>query len=125
MLCLRILEVDGDGSETSDDVFDKYKELFNNSELDISEARFDRGHRLGKKIPGRVRPIIVRFTTWHHRSTFDLTKTRMDILKEATDEARKSDHIGYAFANINRSFCVKLSKGLFKFSNTIEDLSNL
>ena len=48
MLCLRILEVDGDGSETSDDVFDKYKELFNNSELDISGARFDRGHRIGK-----------------------------------------------------------------------------
>ena len=29
-LCLRILDVDGDDSETSDDVFDKYTELFRN-----------------------------------------------------------------------------------------------
>ena len=34
-LCLRILDVDGDDSETSDDVFDKLKELFNKLELDI------------------------------------------------------------------------------------------
>ena len=34
-LFLRILDVDGDDSETSDDVFDKFKELFNKFELDI------------------------------------------------------------------------------------------
>ena len=34
-LFLRILDVDGDDSETSDDVFDKLKELFNKLELDI------------------------------------------------------------------------------------------
>ena len=34
-LFLRILDVDGDDSETSDDVFDKFKELFNKLELDI------------------------------------------------------------------------------------------
>ena len=32
-LCLRILDVDRDDSETSDDVFDKCNELFNNLEL--------------------------------------------------------------------------------------------
>ena len=67
-LCPRILDVDGDDSETSDDVFDKYKELFNNFELDIPEACIDRAHRIGKKTPGRIRPIIVRFTTWRHRT---------------------------------------------------------
>ena len=84
-LCPRILEVDGDGSEISYAVVDKCKELFNNSELDISEACFDGAHRIGTKTPGRVRPIIVRFTTWYHRSTFDIVKTRMDMLKEAID----------------------------------------
>ena len=34
-LFLRILDVDGDDSETSDDVFDKFKELFNKLERDI------------------------------------------------------------------------------------------
>ena len=98
-LCLRILDVDGDDSEISDDVFDKFTELFDKLELDISGAWVDRAHRTGKKTLGRVRPIIVRFTTWCHRTmvyrkrkdsincriTLHLTKTRMDILKEAID----------------------------------------
>ena len=93
--CLRILDVDGDCSETSDDAFDKCIELFNRLALDIPEACINREHRIGKKTPGRVRPIIIRFTTWRHRTmvyrrrkdcvncriTLDLTKTRMDILK--------------------------------------------
>ena len=48
----------------------------------------------------------------------------MDILKEAIDLARKSDHISYAFADINCSLCVKLTNGSFKFFNTIDDLNN-
>ena len=121
-LCLRFLDVNGDDSETSDDVFDKCNELFNNLELDILEACIDRAHKIGKKGPVRVRSIIVRITTWRHRTmiyrkrkdcvncriTLDLTKTRMDRLKEA---------IGY--------LCVKLSNVSFKFFSTIDDLNNL
>ena len=59
------------------------------------------------------------------RITLDLTKTRMDILKGAIDLARGSDHIIYAFGDMNCSFCVKLSNGSFKFFNTIDDLINL
>ena len=98
-LCLRILDVDGDDSETSGDVFDKCKELFNNLELDIPEVCIDRAYRIGEKTRLRVRPIIVRFTTWRHRTmvyrkrkdwvncriTLDLAKTRMDTLKEAIE----------------------------------------
>ena len=138
-LCLRILDVDGDDSETSDDVFDKYKELFNNLELDIPEVRIDRAHRIGKKTPGKVRPIIARFTTWRHRRivyrkrkdcvncriTLDLMETRMDILKEAIDLARESKRISYAFADSNCNLCVKLCNGSFRFFNTIDDLVNL
>ena len=120
-LCLRILHVDGDDSETSNDVFDKCKELFNNLALDIPEACIDSVHRVGKKTPGKVRPIINRFTTWRHRTmvyrkwkdcvncriTLDLRKTRMDIPKEAIALARGSDHIGYTFVDINCSLCAK------------------
>ena len=38
------------------------------------------------------------------RITLDLTKTCMDI-KEAIDLARESDHISYAFTDINCSVC--------------------
>ena len=96
-------------------------------------------HRIGKKTLGSVRRIVVGFTTWRHhtmvyskrkdyvngRVTRDVTKTRMDILKEAIDLARESDHISYAFADINCNLRVKLTNGLFKFFNTIDDLNNL
>ena len=59
-LYLRILNVDGDDSGISDDVFHKSKELLNNLELDILEAYMCRAYRIRKKITGRVTPIIVR-----------------------------------------------------------------
>ena len=138
-LSLRSLDVNGDDSETSDDAFDKCKELFNNLELDIPEACIDRAHRIGKKTPGKVRPIIARFTTWRHRRiiyrkrkdcvncriTLALMETRMDILKEAIDLARESEHINYAFADVNCNLCVKLCNGSFRLFNTIDDLDNL
>ena len=67
-LCLKILDVNGDYSAASDEVFDKCTKLFNKLELDIPGACIDRVHRIGKKTPGRIRPIIVRFTTWRHRT---------------------------------------------------------
>ena len=106
-LCLRILDVDGDDSETSDVVFNKCNELFNKLELDVPGACIDRVHGIGKKTPGRVRPIVVHFTTLRHcmmvyrkwkdcincRITLELTKTCMEIIKEAIYLARESDHI--------------------------------
>ena len=138
-LCLRILDVARDDSETSDDMFDKCIELFNKLELDIPETCIDREHSIRKKTPGRVRPMIVRFTTWRQRTmvyrkrkdcfncriTLDVTKTLMDIVEEAIDLARESDHISYAFANINCSLRVKLTNGAFKFFNTFDDLNSL
>ena len=44
--------MDGDNSETSDNVFDKCTESFNKLEFDIPEACIDRAHRIGKKTPG-------------------------------------------------------------------------
>ena len=51
--------------------------------------------------------------------------TRMDIPKKAIDLARESDHISYAFTDINCSLFVKLSNGSFNFFNIIHDLNNL
>ena len=41
------------------------------------------------------------------------------------DLAMESDHISYAFADINWSLYVKLTNGPFKFFNTIDDLNNM
>ena len=49
----------------------------------------------------------------------------MDILKEAIDLTRESDHISYSFAYINCSLLVKLTNGLLNFFNTSDDLNNL
>ena len=76
-LCLRILDVDGDDSETSNDVLDKCTELFNKLELFISGACIDRARRIGKKTPGRFRPIIVCFTTWRYRTM--IYRKRKDV----------------------------------------------
>ena len=117
-LCLKILDLDLDDSKTSHNLFDKCKELSNNLELDIPQACIDRVHRIGKKTSGKVKPMIVRFTTRCHRTIvyiingkiasivellLTFMKTCMDILKEATDFARESDPISYEFANINCS----------------------
>ena len=44
-LCLWVLDADGDDSETSDDVFDKCKELFN--KLDIKSQKLVLTGRIG------------------------------------------------------------------------------
>ena len=59
------------------------------------------------------------------RITLGLTKTRMDLIKEAINLARESDQISYMFADINCSLFVKLSNGSFKFFNITDDLNNV
>ena len=138
-LCLRILDVNGDGSETLDDVFGKCNELFNNLQVDIPETCIDRAHSIGKETPDSIRPIICRFATRRYhtmvyhkwkdclncRITLDRAKTRMDILKKAINLAWESDQISYTFTDINCSLCVKLTNGSFKFFDTMIHLSNL
>ena len=82
-LCLWIIDADGDDSETSDDVFDKCKKLFNKLEHDITEASFYRAHRIGKKTPDSVRPIIVHFTIWCHRTI--VYRKRKDLTNGHTE----------------------------------------
>ena len=79
--------------------------------VDIPEHCIDRAHRIEKKTPDRVIPIIVRFTArrhrtmvhhkWNHRVncriTLDLTKSRMGILKEVIDLTWESILIHFLF----------------------------
>ena len=105
------------GEETADQVFAKVKE----SGVDIPDAFLDRAHRVGKRYLGpdgvRKHQVIVKFTTWFHRSVFyrgrknlsvakvhiDLTQSRFKLLKRSQSKTVGSNVVDYIFADINCS----------------------
>ena len=105
-LCLRIDSVPKQNNENAEDVFKFVKGLIEKvPDLEISGAVIDRAHRTGPgytdiKTQKVCKSIIVRFTTFRHRTAFyrarrsignraqvrlDLTKRRYDTLKAANE----------------------------------------
>ena len=92
-------------------MFEKCTELFNKLELDIPEDCIGRAHRIGKKTPGRVRPIIVRFTTWRHRTMVyrkrkDCFNCRiiLDLMAGLYDEIFLSQVVKFSFDSFLSTF---------------------
>ena len=130
-------------NESADDVFEKVKGLIEECELDIPDNVIDRAHRVGKQIMAtdgtRKQQVIVRFTTWRHRSMLyknrkklsnakvyiDLTRMKFSLLKKAQDKVKNSNVIDYVFADLNCALCAKMSNGSFKFFSTEEHLDVL
>ena len=52
--------------ERSDEVLDQIRKLFEEAEVTISDAVLNRAHHVSENNPG----VIVRFTTFHHRTSF-------------------------------------------------------
>ena len=119
-LCLRI---DGTGfpndgnHETNDDVLDKVKNVFAEIGVDLPDAVIDRAHRVGPKSfkDGKAKQqVIVRLTTWRHRTEIyrarkkssnfrnrlDLTKARLCLIL-TTNNLLKQFKDSYAFADVN------------------------
>ena len=131
------------GNETSDDVLKKVKEVIEESEADIKEMHLDRAHRVGKPFVDedgmRKQQIIVKFTTWHHRTLFyrarkkletakvflDLTQTKFKLLKCSQAKVRGSDKIDFVFADINCALCARMKNGAFKYFNTEDQLDKI
>ena len=73
-LCLRINGIDLPSSgenESSDECLQKVHEVFDEIGVDVPDTVIDRAHRIGKMaiIKGKqVKQMIVRFTTWRHKS---------------------------------------------------------
>ena len=73
-LCLRINGIpapEAGERETGDQSLEKVKEVFNELGVDIPDQVIDEAHRIGdiKLIEGRrYKQMIVRFTTWRHRT---------------------------------------------------------
>ena len=101
-LCLRIDGVPTKANESSDDVLNSVKSLFKEAKVDIPESIIDHAHRIGSRYLDAssnncCKSIIIRFTTFPHRTMFyraknklkrgvriklDLTKSRYNLLKQ-------------------------------------------
>ena len=139
-LCLRI-----DGivppkqgqSETGDQCLKKVKSMFKELKVAISDEVIYRAHRIGKpKVKNgiNIHTMIVRFTTWRHRTAvyrarkvsskykirLDLTKKRLNaIVKVSKDLDTKK--LGFAFADVNCRLCAKVGDK-FVYFNANDDL---
>ena len=74
-LCIRIDGVPVAENETSNDVLQNVKSIIEESSSEIPDVAIDRAHRIGKaytdKTSGvKCKSIIVRFTTFRHRTMF-------------------------------------------------------
>ena len=74
-LCLCIDGIPLKNNETSEDVLDSVKNLFGLAEVNIPDVVVDRAHRIGRiskncALNKNCEGIIVRFTTFRHRTMF-------------------------------------------------------
>ena len=142
-LYLRIngIDVPNDGGkETGDECLNKVKQVFDELNVDIPETVIDRAHRVGKIVTAngkKVQQMIVRMTTWRHRTIIykarkncnrykiklDLTKERLELLKRA-NELLNSDHNSFAFCNYNCQPCW-FDNGRYRYFSSLDELQKL
>ena len=122
-----------DENETAEDVMVKVKSLITERGVDIPDTFLDRAHRVGKKITfddGSVKhQVIVKFTTWHHRTLFyknrkklegakvylDLTKAKFKFLKLCQDKVQNNRKVEF----LRMLIALSVPKCLMVFSNIL------
>ena len=146
-LCLRIDSVPKQNNEKAEDVFKFVKDLIEEiPDLEIPEVVIDRAHRIGpdytdKKTQKVCKSIIVRFTTFRHRTAFyrarrsignraqvrlDLTKRRYDILKAGNEFIKSIGHTAkFCYADINCRMKIKWGDNSEEFFESLQDLKDL
>ena len=146
-LCLRIDSVPKQNNEKAEDVFKFVKGLIEEvPDLEIPEVVIDRAHRNGpdytdKKTQKVCKSIIVRFTTFRHRTAFyrtrrsigkraqvrlDLTKRRYDILKAGNKYIKSIGHTAkFCYADINCRMKIKWGDNSEEFFESLQDLKDL
>lgn len=138
-LCLRInnVEIKAGEPETGEDCLKKVKKIFNELSVKIPDSAIDRAHRIGqiKESQGKkFRQMIIRFTTWRHRTMvykarknsdkyrvrLDLTKKRLKLIGKTNEMLQGRNLNGYTFADINCRLCAKLDDGFSYFDDETE-----
>ena len=129
-----------DGDDDDDD--DKVKQLNDESGAEISDHFLDRAHRVGKPftiedqngIKTQKQQVIVKFTTWYHRTLLyrkrknlssakiyiDLTQAKFILLKHCQELAKDSNTIDFVFADVNCTLCAKLKNETFQHFSSEE-----
>ena len=146
-LCLRIDGVPTVQNESSEEVLEKVKSLFTEGKVEIPDTVLDRAHRIGPSYTDKAskkncKSIIVRFTTFRHRTMFygvrknlrkgikvklDLTKSRFDLLKQANDHVKDVPAIKFCYADVNCRLRVKFrdEKENDEFFSSFEELCDI
>ena len=150
-LCLRIDDVPLRASETSKDIEHELHREFTNMGLRLPEEAIDRAHHVGKRyeveeededgvVTGITKQqVIVRFTSWTHRTLvyrsrkksknfkfkIDLTKRRMGLLSHARRLIKDVQGIDYAFSDVNCRLNLKLCGGPFRAFNSETELASI
>jgi len=142
-LCLRIHGIPcKEGKETAGDVLKEVKDLITESKSEIPVVCVDRAHRIGKKNENEdgivSQAIIVRFTTFRHRTLLyrnrkslsearvqlDLTKQRYTILKDARGVLKLNPELAkFVYADINCRLKVKFNDDKESFFESIDELN--
>ena len=121
--------------EKSDEVLEQVRKLFGEAEVTIPDAVLDRAHRVSKS----NHDVIVRFTTFRHRTLFyrkcktlkgksvhlDLTKSRLKLLSDAKNLISSRSDIAFCYADINCRCKVRYSDGKELFFKSISDLEDI
>ena len=143
--CIRLEGCNTVHNERSEDVLKAVKGFGDSVGANIPDLAFDRAHRIGK--PYKVdniekQSIIVRFSTFRHRSIFyykrkeifdkfgvwvrlDLTKYNYDVLKEAREFVKNMENVDYVYADINCRCKVKFINKDELFFNNLNELKAL
>lgn len=150
--CLRIhgVECAENGNE---DVTKILKNCYEESGIEFNEKDVDRVHRIGKSYENddgkMVRPIIVKFRSWNARNKFyksrprshvkgvkkpcaqtfrvslDLTKRRLDLLRNARQLCENHERVAFVFADMNCSLVVKDINDKFHYFSTLKGLNDI
>ena len=133
-LCTRIDGVLVAENETSHDVLQNAKSIIEESSSEIPDVLIDRAHRIGKAYTDKTswvkcKSIIVRFTTFRHRTMFYhsrknlkrnvkvklvLTKKRYSIFTEAMQLVKYNEAVKFVMTDINCRL-----KVVFKDGNSV------
>ena len=143
-LCLRIDNIPVLERESSEEVLRSVKSLIEKSGEVIPDSTLDRAHRIGpvytNKEKGKCQSIIVRFSTFRHRTLFyrarrkiktgekirlDLTKHRYQLLKEAVRRVEGEELVSYCYADVNCRLKIKWKDDSEDFFNVLGDLNDL
>ena len=150
-LCLRVDNFPLRANETPKGIEHELHREFTNMGLKQPEEAIDMAHRVGKRyeveeededgvVTGVTKQqVIVRFTSWTHRTLvyrsrkksknfkfkIDLTKRRMGLLSHARRLIKDIQGIDYAFSDVNCRLNLKLCGGPFRAFNSETELASI